>query len=120
MTTPTPTTRAEDDLVTAEQAIAIAKTYRFHSNNEARNIGMLADTVIALHEALAAERALRVAAEARVAVLEGERNAARVALADMANTINIVGSDYDKAINAIDGMVSFVKKRARAALESGK
>ncbi len=60
MTTPTPTTRAEDsDLVTA--------------------------TFIALHEALAAERALRVAAEARVAVLEGTLVSARETILQLFN-----------------------------------
>jgi hypothetical protein len=52
-----------------------------------------------------------------IAELKAENLRLRTELADMANTINIVGSDYDKAIKAIDGMLSFVKKRAHAALK---
>ena len=56
------------------------------------------------------------AAEARATAAERERDALREALADIANTINIVGSPYDALHKAIDELVLGVKKRARAAL----
>ena len=40
----------------------------------------------------------------------------REALANMANTINIVGSPYDGIQKAADELIHDVKKRARAAL----
>jgi hypothetical protein len=51
-----------------------------------------------------------------IAGLTAENARLRVALAAMANTVNIVGSDYDQAIKAIDGMVAPIKRQARLAL----
>lgn len=40
----------------------------------------------------------------------------RKSLADIANNFNVVGSDYDRAINAMEDMVRNIKKNAREAL----
>jgi archaellum component FlaC len=53
----------------------------------------------------------------RIEALTAENKRLRVQLADLANTINIVGSHYHKAQVALDDLVLDVKKRARAALE---
>lgn len=45
-----------------------------------------------------------------------ENRRLREAIADIHNTINIVGSPYDQALKAIDEMASSVKKKARAAI----
>ena len=63
-----------------------------------------------------AERVRAAAIIERLAAAERERDALREALADIANTINIVGSPYDALHKAIDELVLGVKKRARAAL----
>lgn len=52
----------------------------------------------------------------RIEALTAENERLRVQLADLANTINIVGSHYHKAQVALDDLVLDVKKRARAAL----
>jgi len=56
------------------------------------------------------------AAQAEVAALQIENARLRAFVADIHNSINIVGSPYDQAMKALDDVVSDVRKRARAAL----
>lgn len=57
-----------------------------------------------------------IAACQRCAKLEAENARLREAIANQANSFNIVGSHYDAAVTALDAMVSDVKRNARAAL----
>lgn len=57
-------------------------------------------------------------AEAEVARLWAENARLRQHIADEANRFNIVGSDWERAQQALDALVSGVKTRARAALEA--
>jgi len=66
-------------------------------------------------DALAAIAAMPQTAE--IARLEAENAMMSEALAKMANTINIVGSDYDQAVQALDRLVHSVKTQARQALK---
>ena len=52
----------------------------------------------------------------RVEAQAAEIDRLRAVVANMANTINIVGSDYDQTIKALDRLVLSVKSQARAAL----
>ena len=54
--------------------------------------------------------------DAEIATLRAENARLRAAWADLANTINIQGSHFDKAMIAVERMMLDVKKRARAAL----
>lgn len=58
-----------------------------------------------------AERAEQFAGE-----LMAENERLREAIANQANSFNIVGSHYDAAVTALGAMVSEVKRNARAAL----
>ena len=51
-----------------------------------------------------------------IATLRAENAQLRAAWADLANTINIHGSHFDKAMIAVERMMLDVKKRSRAAL----
>jgi hypothetical protein len=42
----------------------------------------------------------------------------RASLADIHNSITVVGTPYDQAMKALDEIVSDVRKRARSALKS--
>jgi hypothetical protein len=59
-------------------------------------------------------------AEAECLELRAENARLRQAIADMANSINIVGSPYDRASNALDEIVHNVKRAARQALGDHK
>lgn len=56
-------------------------------------------------------------AKDRIEALQAEVARLRDALAHMANTINIVGSDYEQSLQAMDRLVVSVKKQARQALK---
>lgn len=53
----------------------------------------------------------------RIAELEAEVERLRQSHADLANRINIVGSPYHRAIEALDALVSDVKTQTRQALK---
>lgn len=56
-------------------------------------------------------------AAARIQTLSAENERLREHIARQANTINIVGSPYHKAQEALDEIVLLLKREARAALE---
>ena len=75
-----------------------------------------ADLVVALWNCLPSVIIALRAADQRCAELEAENARLREAIANQANSFNIVGSHYDAAVTALDAMVSEVKRNARTAL----
>jgi chromosome segregation ATPase len=75
-----------------------------------------ADRIEALTANLQVSNELGRALEEDAGQLREDNARLRDALARMANEINVVGSEYDKAAKALDGVVSSIKQQARAAL----
>lgn len=87
----------------------LVERLRYHGEDHGN--GML------LHAVLFAEAANRITAlEAEKVPLVSENARLREAIARLANSINIVGSPYHRAQQALDDLVSEVKQTARATL----